>query len=52
MANDTPAQRVPDLRDQLEAFNEYRRSVCGNVPPVGRDERIEIERTNIGGDVE
>lgn len=48
----TPDQRLPDLRTELERFNAERRSLLGGMPINPTEDRMPIERTGVGGDVE
>ena len=51
MPDDTVANRLPDLREQLAQFNAHRASVLGGRP-ITTEERMPLERSGTGGDVD
>jgi hypothetical protein len=52
MESDRLAEHRATVRSELEAFNEERARLLRGVPPVGNEERMPLERTGVGGDVD
>ena len=51
MPDETPHQRLPDMRSELERFNEFRKHYLQNQP-IDREKGMQLPRSGVGGDVE